>query len=144
MHTTGKTTTNHITPCLCFEKLSNRWISRMCFVSSPNQRWIILFLLNIHVIFIFLTSFCKTPLWKCLLYFLGDKNCGVRRSKMTITRVVLSSALMGTNSVVVPATQLLFQNVMHEYKCLYQSEFLVISMVISEFFNMHPSHFLRK
>lgn len=63
---------------------------------------------------------------------------------MTIIRVVLSSMLMRTNSVVVPATQLLSQNIMHEYKCLYQSEFLVISMVVSEFFNMHPSHFLRK
>ena len=63
---------------------------------------------------------------------------------MTIIRVVLSSVLIGTNSVVVPATQLSFQNIMHEYKCLYQTEFLVISMVVSEFFNMHPSHFLRK
>ena len=63
---------------------------------------------------------------------------------MTTTRVVLNSVLMATNSVVVPATQLSFQNIMLEYKCLYQSEFLVISMVISEFFNMHPNHFLRK
>ena len=63
---------------------------------------------------------------------------------MTIIRVVLSSVLIGTNSVVVPATQLSFQNIMLEYKCLYQSEFLIISMVISEFFKMHPNHFLRK
>ena len=63
---------------------------------------------------------------------------------MTIIRVVLSSVLIGTNGVVVPATQLSFQNIMLEYKCLYQSEFLVISMVVSEFFKMHPSHFLRK
>ena len=35
---------------------------------------------------------------------------------MTIIRVVLSSVLIGTNSVVVPATQLSFQNIMHEYK----------------------------
>ena len=60
---------------------------------------------------------------------------------MTITRVVLSSALMGTNSVVVPATQLLFQNIMHEYKCFYQIEFLVISMVVSEFFKCTPTIF---
>ena len=63
---------------------------------------------------------------------------------MTITRVVLSSVLMGTNSVVVPATQLLFQSIMHEYKCLYQSEFLVISLVVSEFFNIHPTHFFKE
>lgn len=84
----------------------------MCFVSPPNQRCVILFWLNIHVIF--LTSFCKTPLWNCLLYFLGDKNCGVWRSKMTITRVVLSSVLMGANGVVVPASscfRILFVNV---------------------------------
>ena len=126
-----------------FWKTINKVDFQNVFCFSPNQRCVILFLLNIHVIF--LTSFCKTPLWKYyLLYFLGDKNCGVRRSKMTIIRVVLSSVLIGTNSVVVPATQLSFQNIMHEYKCLYQTEFLVISMVVSEFFNMHPSHFLRK
>ena len=63
---------------------------------------------------------------------------------MTITRLVLSSMLMRTNSAAVPATQLLFQNIMHEYECLYQSEFLVICMIVSEFLNMHPNHFLRK